>query len=81
MKAAYLSLADCAADLGVDPSTIWRRVVRGELPALKVGRVFRVEPKAFADFKAGLLYVPPASALTTTTPTDSRLIDRARRAH
>lgn len=74
-----LTIRDCARELAVDETTVWRRIIRGELPAYRIGRAFRVDPRAWADFKTRLKYAPTAP--TFTTPTDSRLIDRARRAH
>ena len=39
---AYLTVNECAALLAVDHKTIRRLIERGELPALRVGRVLRI---------------------------------------
>lgn len=33
--------------LQVEPQTIWRMIRRGELPAMKVGRVYRISKSDF----------------------------------
>jgi len=38
----YISIAECAALLGVNPKTVRRLVRAGQLPALQVGGVLRV---------------------------------------
>ena len=47
--ARYLTVVECAALLAVDHKTIRRLIDRGELPALRVGRVLRIAP---ADLEA-----------------------------
>ena len=50
----HLTVAECAALLRVDHKTVRRLIERGALPALRVGRVLRIDP---ADLGA-LAYVP-----------------------
>ena len=59
----YLSVAECAALLAVDHKTIRRLIDRGQLPALRVGRVLRIDP---ADLEA-LRYRPGPSEPSSPT--------------
>lgn len=43
---SYLSVAECAELLAVEHKTVRRLIERGELPALRVGRVLRIDPAA-----------------------------------
>jgi excisionase family DNA binding protein len=45
-----LTVEDAAAMLRVDPRTIRRRIKCGELPAIYIGRLVRIEPKALRVF-------------------------------
>lgn len=54
MSGRYLTVNECAALLAVDHKTVRRLIDRGELPALRVGRVLRIDP---ADLDA-LRYRP-----------------------
>lgn len=36
--------------LQVEPQTIWRMIRRGELPAIKVGRVYRIPKRDFDEW-------------------------------
>jgi IS30 family transposase len=76
-----LSIRACAEDLGVAPSTIWRLVQRGILTASKPCRVYRVEQKDWADFKARIQYAPPLQAPSATTPVNRNLIDACKPTH
>lgn len=40
----WLSVADVAKTLQLPPSTIYRAVKRGQIPAIKIGRQFRIRP-------------------------------------
>lgn len=62
----FLSVQECANLLAVEHKTIRRLIDRGELPALRVGRVFRI---ARADL-AALAYRPAGSGSpgTVTRP-------------
>lgn len=42
MSAAYLTVRETADLLGVDHKTVRREIERGRLPALRVGRVLRI---------------------------------------
>ena len=44
MTGRYLSVAECAALLGVGHKLVRSLIDRGELPALRVGRLLRVDP-------------------------------------
>ena len=50
-NAAYLSVTQVCALLGVCPKTVRRRIASGELPATKFGRDWRI---ARADLRAHL---------------------------
>lgn len=62
--ARYLTVAECAELLGVEHKTVRRLIDRGELPALRVGRVLRIDP---ADLGA-LAYRPAEAPPTATRP-------------
>jgi PAS domain S-box-containing protein/excisionase family DNA binding protein len=49
---AALTITEVARRLGVHPKTIYRLVVAGRLPAVKVGRVWRVPLDALAGYEA-----------------------------
>ena len=36
--------------LQIDPQTVWRMIKRGDLPAIKIGRIYRVMRKDFEDW-------------------------------
>lgn len=46
MSGRHLSVAECAELLAVEHKTVRRLIERGELPALRVGRVLRIDPAA-----------------------------------
>ncbi len=45
-KLETLKVAEVAAKLRVDPRTVYRMIDRGELPAIRVGRLIRIPTKA-----------------------------------
>ncbi|MEX0321468.1 MAG: helix-turn-helix domain-containing protein [Puniceicoccaceae bacterium] len=47
MEKRFLSLEEIADLLSVDYQLVYRLVRKGELPAVKVGRIYRVENKDF----------------------------------
>lgn len=47
---SLMTLDDVAHILRVDYKTVYRLVHKGEIEVVKVGRVFRVTPKAFDKF-------------------------------
>jgi excisionase family DNA binding protein len=55
----YLSVDECAALLAVDHKTIRRLIEREKLPALKVGRLWRINP---ADLERLRYHAPEAAA-------------------
>jgi excisionase family DNA binding protein len=51
----FLTVAEVAAAMRVSKMTVYRLVHSGELPAVRVGRSFRVPEAAVAEFlRAGL---------------------------
>lgn len=48
-KAQFLTVAEVAALMRVSKMTVYRLVHNGELPAVRVGRSFRVHAKAVND--------------------------------
>lgn len=46
-----LSVSMCARILGVHPVTVMRLIRRGELPAYKVGKVWRIEQSEIEKLK------------------------------
>ncbi len=48
-KAQFLTVAEVAALMRVSKMTVYRLVHNGELPAVRVGRSFRVHAKAVHD--------------------------------
>ena len=60
----YLTVNECADLLAVDHKTVRRLIDRGELPALRVGRVLRIDP---ADLEA-LRYRPGRSESGSPAP-------------
>ena len=67
----YCSAQDAALALGVSVSTVSRYISKGRLPALKVGKLLRVNIKDLETFKglcnlkgaAGILKVHPSTLL------------------
>ena len=49
----YLTVAEVAAVMRVSKMTVYRMVHAGELPAVRVGRSFRVPEKAVHDYLRG----------------------------
>ena len=45
-----LTVEDAASMLQVDPRTIRRRIKSGELPAIYIGRLVRIEPNSLRVF-------------------------------
>lgn len=49
-KGAFLTVAEVAEIMRVSKMTVYRLVHAGELPAVRVGRSFRVNEKAVSDY-------------------------------
>jgi len=49
-EAKFLTVAEVAAMMRVSKMTVYRLVHSGELPALRVGRSFRVPERAVSDY-------------------------------
>lgn len=47
-----LTVQDIAERLGVHENTIYKRIRLGELPASKVGRVHRIDPRDLVSYLA-----------------------------
>ena len=49
----FLSIQTTAFELGVDPETVRRAIHRGELPAVRIGRVFRIPREVLDKWREG----------------------------
>lgn len=56
-----LTSTEVAAQLRLDVHTVRSMIGRGELPAYRVGREYRVHPDALAAYLAAQAVVPPPS--------------------
>lgn len=54
----FLTVAEVASALRVSKMTVYRLVHNGTLPAVKIGRSFRVPRQAYLDYLAGSSYDP-----------------------
>ncbi len=52
----FLTVAEVAAVMRVSKMTVYRMVHAAELPAVRVGRSFRVPEKAVHDYSAGRVH-------------------------
>lgn len=52
----FLTVAEVAAVMRVSKMTVYRMVHSGELPAVRVGRSFRVPEKAVQDYIKGAFF-------------------------
>jgi excisionase family DNA binding protein len=52
----FLTVAEVAAIMRVSKMTVYRLVHSGELPAVRVGRSFRVPEKAVHDYLEGAFF-------------------------
>ena len=52
----FLTVAEVAAVMRVSKMTVYRMVHGGELPAVRVGRSFRVPEKAVQDYLKGAFF-------------------------
>ncbi len=48
----YLTVEEVSQELRVAPETVQRYIKRGDLPALKVGGVYRILAADYEEFKA-----------------------------
>ena len=55
-KGAFLTVAEVAEIMRVSKMTVYRLVHAGELPAVRVGRSFRVNEKAVSDYLEASTY-------------------------
>lgn len=56
---SFLTVAEVAGVMRVSKMTVYRMVHSGELPAVRVGRSFRVPAKAVRDYLAGAYVATP----------------------
>jgi len=52
----FLTVAEVASVMRVSKMTVYRMVHSGELPAVRVGRSFRVPEKAVQDYLKGAFF-------------------------
>ena len=52
----FLTVAEVAAVMRVSKMTVYRMVHSGDLPAVRVGRSFRVPEKAVQDYLRGAFF-------------------------
>ncbi|SDS56118.1 MULTISPECIES: helix-turn-helix domain-containing protein [Corynebacterium] len=55
-KGKFLTVAEVAEIMRVSKMTVYRLVHSGELPAVRVGRSFRVSEKAVSDYLDSSVY-------------------------
>jgi excisionase family DNA binding protein len=55
-EAKFLTVAEVAAHMRVSKMTVYRLVHSGDLPAIRVGRSFRVPEKAVHDYLEGSFF-------------------------
>ncbi|WP_035110058.1 helix-turn-helix domain-containing protein [Corynebacterium efficiens] len=55
-KGTFLTVAEVAEIMRVSKMTVYRLVHSGELPAVRVGRSFRVQEKAVNDYLDSSFY-------------------------
>ena len=58
---AFLTVPEVARVLRISKATVYRMVHSGELPAVRVGRAFRVPAQAVRDALANLVVAAPAA--------------------
>lgn len=61
--ARMMSLEEAAERLWVSYTTAYRLVRRGELPAAKIGKQWRIEPEALEAYIAKVTHLTPKSYL------------------
>jgi putative molybdopterin biosynthesis protein len=52
VKLVMMTVQDVREKLGIGQATAYRLVYRGEIPAYKVGRILRIDPKDVDDYLA-----------------------------
>ncbi|WCZ31715.1 helix-turn-helix domain-containing protein [Corynebacterium massiliense] len=55
-KGTFLTVAEVAEMMRVSKMTVYRLVHAGDLPAVRVGRSFRVHEKAVSDYLSNSVY-------------------------
>lgn len=59
----FASVNEMAKHLGLHPQTVYRKIQRGELAVVRIGRTIRIRSNAFAGEEPGRGELKPASAL------------------
>jgi excisionase family DNA binding protein len=72
VSARYLTVTECAAMLGVEHKTVRRLIERGELPALRVGRLLRIDPAALESLRYRPTRSDPAAPTSRPRPRPAR---------
>jgi excisionase family DNA binding protein len=76
---SYLTIRQLALELGVSDWTIWNQIRRGNLRALRIGRVYRIHLADAEGFK-GRAVVRPLRPIAVDPPiAGALLIDRVLR--
>jgi excisionase family DNA binding protein len=57
-----LTVAEVAALIRVDPATIRRWIISGDLPAMRVGRGYRISEAALEEYLAAAQVAPTGAA-------------------
>lgn len=80
-QSEYLSTIEASEELGVGRATTQRWIVDGKIPAVKVGRNYRIPREAFDKVKASLVHFedsPPADLLQLITDWERWLVNGVR---
>jgi excisionase family DNA binding protein len=75
----YLTVPEVAELLAVDQKTVRRLIERAELPALKVGRIYRIAPSAIDALAVAPRRKPTAAKQPRPLRTTSAFAARARK--
>ncbi len=72
MSDPLLTAADVADELRVSTMTVYRLVRRGDLPAVRVGRNYRIRRRDLTAYLEGQTVEPISVELDDTADTDAR---------
>lgn len=72
MSEPLLTAAEVADELRVSTMTVYRLVRRGELPAVRVGRNYRIRRRDLTAYLEGQTVDPASVELDDTADTDAR---------
>lgn len=51
----FYSVAEAAKKLGVSRIAVFKRIKKGDIKAMRVGRIYVISPKAFYEFRVCVL--------------------------